>query len=207
MRLAVNLTSRRAQGVTARLVQAVGPCQQSRQGQAAVSIDLGGVSRLGGFRGSRSSRSRRRAFGRSRTTARRSGTSATTARRGSTRTTAAAVATVMTPAVAAAASRSATARGGSTRTTTATMMAKSRRRLFATHEGDSDHREKDRDAKNQRAIHLRILLQGTGTFGSQTKHTPSYVLTPTVTASNWAKPQHVRLSQAVDSLPRRLPCL
>jgi hypothetical protein len=162
-----------------------------------VSDNLGGVGRLRSFGSSRSSRGRGIGVGRSRTSTRRSG-SAAASRSSSTRTTAAALVTVMTPAVATTARRG-RSRSSRTRATTATVMAEGRRRLFTAHEGNRHDCEEDRNAKNQRAIHLRILLQGTGTFGSQTKHTPSYVLTPTVTASNWAKPQHVRLSQAVGS--------
>jgi hypothetical protein len=75
----------------------------------------------------------------------------------------AAVATSMAAtAVAAAAIAAAAARAAVAAMVTETSV----RLLLAAQQGDSDNRDKNRDAQNQRAIHLRILLQGTGTYGS-----------------------------------------
>jgi hypothetical protein len=39
--------------------------------------------------------------------------------------------------------------------------------VLTAHQGDSNDRDKGRDTQNYRAIHLRILLQGTETYGSE----------------------------------------
>jgi hypothetical protein len=49
-------------------------------------------------------------------------------------------------------------RGATTVATTATVLAETSRRAFTAHQGESDDREENRDAQDQRAIHQRILL-------------------------------------------------
>ena len=64
-----------------------------------------------------------------------------------------------------------------------------RRRLFAAQQGQPDDRDKDRDTKNYRAIHLEILLQVylNERVRKLPQQLPSNVLFPTVTALGWAE--------------------
>ncbi len=74
-------------------------------------------------------------------------------------TTAAVATSVATAAITAAAVASATARAAVATMVTETSVSL----LLAAQQGNTDNRDENRDAQNQRAIHLRILLQGTGT--------------------------------------------
>jgi hypothetical protein len=76
-------------------------------------------------------------------------------------TTMATLATMATSVATTAIAAAAVVRAAAATTVAAMMTQTGLRRLFAAQEGNSDNREKDRDAQCQRAIHLRILLLGT----------------------------------------------